>query len=465
MIHKDYVQNKLEATIVAQNKTDLWSPVEVASMPKSAPALDADTKANTNIDFVDVVDVISKHDLLEDVMAFQSLNIDKLPEKYDWVNVYPNDNQDTRLKKRLILKPDDQHLCGSCWAMAGAGIVNDAYVVAGMVNWTPDISPTYPLINYPQGQCQGGNPARLLEDIATRGGIMSKHCVDYAWCSKNSACASLDSSSHFNKNLSALLPREGGRCFFESKQYLYTLDQKDIKLIVMDNKNIRADNVQTIIKQHIYTYGPVMAGFLTFRNFQTGAFTKVNNGVYLEKGNYDGGGPLRFSEANVEASNLSGGHAVAIMGWGVAKDTKVGNGAKDYANVPYWYCRNSWGKKWGGDGGYFKMAMYPYNHTVQFIKTVRVMNPRTGRWQSSGGVLTVKVRNPPVETTLPKFKNPPTKLTRSLDYYQMDEDKVVTKHTQLISPDPLPPGSLPAPIQMPWIILIIVVVVVMLMGK
>lgn len=423
-------------------------------------------RVNTDVDFVDHVEPLTKEDIIIQTIDYVASNVDQqLPEQYDWRYVYPMDSQTTKIKKKMmILKPDNQYLCGSCWAVATAGVIGDVYVVAGMVNWKPDISQTYPLINYPQAKCRGGNPAVLLNDISI-GGIPSKHCVDYSWCSQTLECTTTDSASHFGKDLSALLPKEKG-CFFDVNHYIYTLDRRNIRTIVMDpsNPNVKADNVQRLIKEHIFTYGPVIGGFMTFKNFQSGAFAKTNNGVYLEKGDYLKRGPLTFSSINVDGSNLSGGHAVAVIGWGVAKHTKVGNGPNDYADVPYWYCRNSWGTKWG-EGGYFKMAMYPYNTIVQFTKTVTVRNPRTGVIQRTGGVLAIKVDKAPIKSDrLPGFKNPPTKLTHNINFYKTDEDKVVQRFTQLEPPEPLN-EPLPSKTQTTttWIIVVVVMVVVIVL--
>ena len=78
------------------------------------------------------------------------------------------------------------------------------------------------------------------------------------------------------------------------------------------------------------------------------------------------GGKLKFSDSMT--SEAAGLHAISIVGWGVAKNIQYDN--DKVGDVPYWHCRNSWGKKWGNAGGYFKMAMYPFNKIAQFDKQV-----------------------------------------------------------------------------------------------
>jgi hypothetical protein len=65
---------------------------------------------------------------------------------------------------------------------------------------------------------------------------------------------------------------------------------------------------------------------------------------------------------------VAGLHAISIVGWGVAKNIQYDN--DKVGDVPYWHCRNSWGEKWGNEGGYFKIAMYPFNKIAQFDKQV-----------------------------------------------------------------------------------------------
>jgi cathepsin B len=49
--------------------------------------------------------------------------------------------------------------------------------------------------------------------------------------------------------------------------------------------------------------------------------------------------------------DLAGGHAVKLIGWGVAEGETEGA-----EKVPYWICANSWGEGWG-EQGYFKIKM------------------------------------------------------------------------------------------------------------
>lgn len=76
------------------------------------------------------------------------------------------------------------------------------------------------------------------------------------------------------------------------------------------------------IRKEIYKWGPVSSGMMVYDDF----IDWEGNGIY----EYD------------KKSQLIGGHAIVILGWGEK------NGKK------YWIVRNSWGEEWG-DKGYFKI--------------------------------------------------------------------------------------------------------------
>ncbi len=80
---------------------------------------------------------------------------------------------------------------------------------------------------------------------------------------------------------------------------------------------------------------------------------------------------------------------------GNSTKNRVGNGPNDIADVPYWYCRTVGVQNGGMNGGYFKIAMYPYNRKSQFTKIVELMTPQ-GQHIRLGGVLAFTVSNPPV---------------------------------------------------------------------
>lgn len=84
----------------------------------------------------------------------------------------------------------------------------------------------------------------------------------------------------------------------------------------------------TTIKYEIYRYGPVVAGFLMFKDFLD---------------NYDGTSIYTGPPPN---SEFLGGHTVRILGWG--RDTTK--------NIDFWILANNWSTSWG-EGGYFRMKM------------------------------------------------------------------------------------------------------------
>ena len=346
-----------------------------------------------------------------------------LPKVFDWRHSFPTDTPSIKHKKKFIAKPGNQGLCGSCWAISAAGITGDNFVVSGKVNWVPNLSTTYTLACYPQHQCQGGNPAEAFKAFADQG-IASNNCIDYSWCLKNALCNG-DAKQHFKEDaipdLDASIPSCG--CYFDSQHYLYKID-KSPKTVAIGSPGVTDKNIATIVKTHIYNRGPVMGGFAVFKNFMHGCFTHINGGVYLENGVYDNQPKgcttkLTFSDNETNSNNFVGSHAVAIIGWGIAYQIRTDNTDKRY-DVPYWYCRNSWTQKWG-DGGYFKMAMYPWNKASQFDKVVRIKSK--GRMMQAGGMVLIRVSNPPVLTSLPVTQTQGGEKIHSDDYYKRPTDK------------------------------------------
>ena len=318
-----------------------------------------------------------------------------IPTNFNW-----RTNAKDKGKEGLIVTPGNQMLCGSCWAIASAGVISDNFVVSGMVDWYPNLSTTWILMCYKQNQCQGGNPAKAFTDIAT-GGLVSNHCIDYSWCSKNNNCH-VDPTKHFtpdkNFNLSTLIPDKCG-CYDDSEFFYYQIADNS-QNISIGAGDVTEANITSLVQKHILQYGPVLGGFIVFKNFMHGDFTKINGGVYLENVSYDGG-KMVFDPTQSTAANYMGSHAIAIIGWGTEPNVVVdAQGTKK--DVPYWYCRNSWTENWG-DGGYFKMAMYPYNKIAQFDAKV-ILNTPQGNVQG-GGMVMLQILKPPVKKSLPQLKD------------------------------------------------------------
>jgi hypothetical protein len=298
-------------------------------------------------------------------------------ENFSWAIPTQHDSPLDLVKKSLIHKVSTQHACGSCWAVSFADTMSDCFVVSGAVGWSPNISATYLMSCIPSGNlhnmCFGGNPAAIAPYLE-REGVADTSCVDYSWCSGDSElCKSVSSARHFDaKTLASKLndniPKPCGCYYKGAKKYLYKIDSgSDVFFI---NSKAPIDVFRNTVKSHILDFGPVIGGYVVLKNFFTGNFTdpNFNGGVYLDRADYNGykGGNLRFSDRMT--SEVAGLHAISIVGWGVAKNIQYDN--DKVGDVPYWHCRNSWGEKWGNEGGYFKIAMYPFNKIAQFDKQV-----------------------------------------------------------------------------------------------
>ena len=360
---------------------------------------------------------------ISDHVGLAALDTTVLPENFNW-----RDNGGD--KASLLSKPENQMLCGSCWAISVAGIVADNHVVSGTVNWKPNLSTTWCLANYPQFQCKGGNPGILLTDISNSG-IATNNCVDYSWCTENQLCNG-KATAHFKENnvdLSKLIPNAG--CYDASvPHYLYYIDPPTT--ISLTDSNMDPVLFTNTIKKHILLYGPVQGGFLVYKNFMNGAFSKINGGVYLETGIYDNE-EITFNKSQLNEENYVGTHAIAIIGWGVQKGIKVSSSS--ITDVPYWYCRNSWTEKWA-DGGYFKMAMYPYNKISQFDNIVTIKTQKGNI--KAGGIVMLRATKKPeykmAEQIDSKFLN---NLSNPMSYYSNENTPKIDP------PKPNPPKTDP----------------------
>jgi hypothetical protein len=345
---------------------------------------------NTSIQF----NLFTPQFKLPSKQSMHAINTQKLPKNFNWIQITDEDSDEIKKKKKLITKPPEQALCGSCWAISVAGVISDLLVISETTDWFPNVSTTWSLSNYPQSQCNGGNPAKLINDISI-GGVASEHCIDYSWCIKNDICngSSLD---HFDQSdinlLNSKIPDPG--CYYNNEQVLYKVG-KNSSNIYLGMQGVTIENFSAIVKNHIYTIGPVVGGYVVFENFMSGNFDNINGGIYLENGIYDNidNDQIQFSPEQSSSSKYRGSHAVAIIGWGESEIIIDNNGTKKV--VPYWYCRNSWTPAWANDGT-FRIAMYPFNKISQFDKLVTI-NSSSGETIQGGGMILVTLPPEPIE--------------------------------------------------------------------
>lgn len=381
--------------------------------------MQASSKYNTDIDISSFKSVDQK--ILDEINDEFLKQYTELPETFNWGFIYSNDTEKILGKKLLIEKVKNQYLCGCCWAIAVATAISDAFVIRELVHWAPSVSYTYALAHYPQQKCSGGSSRVLLEEIKMGDGIASDYCVDESWCLNNKDCCSSAGEEHFStlsskkELLSSLIPKEG--CYNGTKKhYIYKIS--DVYTLTTCN-TMKALEAQIKIKQHILVRGPVVAGFLIMDNFPDGLFTRdsATKGIYFEKVDELIYEPAKDQVFSYEKNKILGSHSVVVMGWGTEKNVKIGD--KTLHSVPYWWCRNSWGTNWG-NGGYFKIAMYPYNKICQFSKRVRVI--QNNIIKEVGGVTGFLVTEPPKLKYLQTNKAWYPNLLKKVELYNVDEN-------------------------------------------
>lgn len=370
-----------------------------------------------------------------------------LPTVWNWKDVDASDDAVKKyIKQNGLLTPvPNQHLCGSCWAISTASIVSDQFVIGKQLATNPNLSYTYAMMyDTSNNRCFGGNPATLAQFISKEG-IASNKCVDASWCDNSELCNYTSATKHFEvdeKTINSLVPNaDFGSCYYEvPDRTLFLLDpQIETTDGFQGTLQERIDHV----KAHIYQYGPVSGCYIVLTNFKFGDFSK-SGGVYLETVNYDSSNPDYFTR---NPAAFEGGHAIAVIGWGITEDkvrAKKFDGLDNAGNptyvevneqIPYWYCRNSWGPGWG-DKGYFKIAQYPYNYVSQFDMSVPVNVEGQPQPIKLGGFTLFK----PADTTT--LGN----ITKNITTVKIGSDIKLLKDEQFYdSPDSLAKFNLNAP--------------------
>jgi len=89
----------------------------------------------------------------------------KIPKEFSWKG------------NKLIEKPRNQLLCGSCWAFAVASVFSDVVSIATKGAIKPTLSATSLLSCNAQWQCGGGFPMEAIKYIINDG-ITKTSCVD-----------------------------------------------------------------------------------------------------------------------------------------------------------------------------------------------------------------------------------------------------------------------------------------------
>lgn len=179
----------------------------------------------------------------------------------------------------------NQGSCGSCWAFATTQALSDRFCVASGRSVNVVLSPQQLTSCDKQNlACQGGWLQKAWAFMENNG-IVTNNCMPYT--SGNLAVPSCPSS------------------FPNCQTY-----------------RVRASTTRTVntiaaIQDAIYNGGPVSAAFTVYNDFYS-----YTSGVYRHV-----------------AGGVVGGHAIELVGWGVASD-----------GTPYWIAKNSWGVNWGMSG-------------------------------------------------------------------------------------------------------------------
>lgn len=217
----------------------------------------------------------------------RGLKRDLIPETFDareyWTDCEP-----------VINYIRDQGACGSCWAMAGAGVMSDRYCIA--TGKRVLLSPQYLVYCAEHNNgCSGSSSDILVWEDIMEHGLPSEKCVPFEGV--NGVCPERCENGDVIGEWNTVSP-----------------DGYDTAWGYDDEERVEAIQLEIMID------GPVEATFLAFSDYME--FIGKSTGIYH-----------RSSEAV-----FISGHAIRIIGWGK-------EGGEDY-----WLVANSYGTELPGEG-------------------------------------------------------------------------------------------------------------------
>eukprot|EP00933_Yihiella_yeosuensis_P064899 TRINITY_DN68449_c0_g1_i1.p1 TRINITY_DN68449_c0_g1~~TRINITY_DN68449_c0_g1_i1.p1 ORF type:complete len:327 (+),score=64.67 TRINITY_DN68449_c0_g1_i1:67-1047(+) len=200
---------------------------------------------------------------------------------------------DARKKWPGLLHPITQQAkCGGCWAFAASEVLGDRVAIV-TGKPSPILSPQDLISCDTKDQgCNGGYVKNAWEYL-TSTGIVTESCMPFA--SQNNTAPACKTSC------------ADGNGFTRQKA-----------------KSMYALKGAAAMQKEIMTNGPIQSSMFVYQSFIT-----YKSGIY--------------KKLDSEMIGI-GDHSIKLIGWGAE------NGQD------YWLVANSWGTKWGEDGGYFRIA-------------------------------------------------------------------------------------------------------------
>lgn len=141
----------------------------------------------------------------------------------------------------------------------------------------------------------------------------------------------------------------------------YTVDRK--RYLAKPGSVVRKTKIDDI-KDDILRYSSIVGVYKVFMDFiidavPTWKYPKASGwsstrGIYVNVPGID-----MYNLGTVDNALLSetfaGNHSICIVGWGIERGVRI-PGIDTAIDLPYWECRNDWGRIWKDDG-FFKIAM------------------------------------------------------------------------------------------------------------
>jgi C1A family cysteine protease len=197
----------------------------------------------------------------------------------------------------------DQSACGSCWAFGSVEAISDRYCIFNKINISLSALDMLACCDSCGDGCGGGYPSSAWAYWCSTG-LVPEKCAPYPF----------PSCDHH-------IPNSPNPC--PSDEYpTPDCPSNCTDGEVWDNSLHLGQTSYSVsgeddIKTEIYQNGPVEVAFDVYADFLT-----YKSGVYQHT-----------------SGDYLGGHAVKMLGWGVADD-----------GTPYWIVANSWNPHWGNQG-------------------------------------------------------------------------------------------------------------------